>query len=221
MIDLIHGANPLVGKEIITSSMPLSVQAFLNATLVVLILAVVASGLGIGLRLMLRGCHATFRACFTIAAVAGLLCGHYGDQFGVNLVGAALSITAAIAAICLFARALEQRAELRVALAPEIANYLLGHFDTLDSDGDGNIVRTDLMIALSKGSFYHDDVILLTLALQDIQLIGHPVDASHVHAPAFMGGSGAVVVHYGISREDLITWEERINKKFVEDFVNE
>ena len=32
MIDLIHGANPLVGKEIITSSMPLSVQAFLNAS---------------------------------------------------------------------------------------------------------------------------------------------------------------------------------------------
>src|SRR5262249_40050828 len=154
-------------------SMPLSVQAFLNASLVVLILAVVASGFGIGLRLMLRGCHATFRACFTIAAVARPLFGHYGGPVGVDPLRAAVSITAAIAAIWLFARTLEQRAELRVALAPEIANYLLGHFDTLDSDGDGNIVRTDLMIALSKGSFYHDDVILLTLALQDIQLIGH------------------------------------------------
>jgi len=187
----------------------------------VAILAVVASGLGIGLRLMLRGCHATFRACCTIAVVAGLLCGQYGDQFGVNLVGAALGITAAIASTCLFARTLEQRAELRVALAAEIGNYLLGRFDMLDSDGDGNIVRTDLMTALTTGSFYQDDVIMLTVALQDIHLIGHPIDASHVHAPAFMGGSGAVVVHYGISREDLITWEERINKQFVEDFVNE
>jgi len=220
MIDMIHAANPLVGKEIITSSMPLGVQAFLNATLVVAILAVAASGVGIGVRLMLRGCRATFRACITIAALAGVLCGHYGDQFGLNFVGAALAITAAIVAICLFARGMEKQAELRVAMSADLANYLLGRFDSL-AGGKDYIARTDLIVALTRGSFYHDDIFMLSLALQDMHLIGHPVDASHIHAPAMMGGGGAIVVHYGISRDDLISWEERVSKKFAEDFVHE
>src|SRR4030095_4515005 len=159
MIDMINAANPLVGKEIISSTMPSGLQAFLNGTLAVAIIALVASCIRIGLGTMLGGRNAPFRTCLIVATLAGLLCGSYGDQFGVNSIGAAVGITAAIAAVCYFARMQEQRFELRVAMAPELANYLLARFDALDSNGDGNIVRTDLIVALSKGSFYHDDVI--------------------------------------------------------------
>lgn len=219
MMEMIYAANPLAGKEIISSTMPLGLQAFLNASLAVAILAVATACLGIALRVMFRGRNATFEVCAIASVLAGVLCGRYGDAYGLNFVAVTIGIMAANFAIDYFARKLEQAAELRVAMAPELANYLLGRFDALDTGGKGYIARTDLMIAMSKGSFYHDDIILLSLALQDMHLIGHPVDASHVHAPSMIGG-GAVIVHYGISREDLISYEERARKKFVKDFVD-
>jgi hypothetical protein len=218
MLEVIGTGQALPGREILSASMPAGVQEFLTGILAVVILAAVAGGVGIMLRMLMRGSKATFNSCLAVAAAGGLVCGLYGKELGLSFLAAAAGLTLALAAVCRYSARYQEVFEVRVEMAPAVANYLLGHFDDLDSDGDGLIKKVDLMMALDRGSFYYEDMLLLTVALRDIDLIGHVVDASHVSMPAMYGGGGTVVPHYGISRQDLVTYPDRIERKFIEEF---
>ncbi|HEY9869785.1 MAG TPA: hypothetical protein V6D08_11515 [Candidatus Obscuribacterales bacterium] len=218
MHQLANIGQALPGREILSASMPAGVQEFLNGVLAVAILGAVAAAFGILMRMLMRGSNATFNSCLAVAAAGGLVCGLYGKELGLSFFGAAAGLTLALSAVCRYSARYQEVFEVRVEMAPAVANYLLGHFDELDSDGDGLVKKVDLMVALNRGSFYEEDMLLLTLALRDIEFIGHVVDASHVSMPAMYGGGGAVVAHYGISRQDLVTYPERIEKRFIEEF---
>lgn len=217
MLEVIGTGQVLPGREILSASVPAGVQEFLNGVLAVAILAA-AGGVGIMLCMLMRGSKATFNSCLAVTAAYGLVCGLYGKKLGMSFLAVAAGLTLALAAVCRYSTRYQEVFEVRVEMAPGLSNYLLGHCDDLDCDGDGLFKKVDLMMVLNRSSFYYEDMLLLTLALSDIELIGHLADASDVSMPAMYGGHGNVELHYGISRQDLTTYPERIDKKLLEKF---
>lgn len=100
----------------------------------------------------------------------------------------------------------------QLALAPQVVRYGLANFDALIAPDSETISSGALHRALEEERIAPADRELVEHMSARISEIGHVVGVSYVSAG--IHASGAVLHLYGISREDLETYEDRIRSRY-------
>lgn len=142
--------------------------------------------------------------------------GVLSGQETVGTIGGIICASACALTAGFLSARLEDQIRRLVHMAPHVQAYTLDHFRELDFDGDGVITRADLE-ALAKCRSAEECELREHIA-NNLDEIGHVVDSYVSYGLVPIGGSvfPTTITHcrWGISREDLPTYPERVRAKY-------
>ncbi len=175
---------------------------------------------GCGLRLLLHGPRATAVSCLIVIVGASCMSAIAANHASIQPLAVAAGMVMAILQIDMFSNRYRLSLIDKVNRSLEISRWLGDHFDELDGGKKGLIYRVDLMEALDSNVHNSCERDMLSLAMRDLDYIGHPVPSTMVPCPpAVMGGAVArSFPHYAIGRKDLASYPERIRAELAREF---
>jgi len=135
---------------------------------------------------------------------------------GVRFAEAGYAVAAALVVLLVCSMVSRHSLRRSMQFAPLLRDYGLKHFKRLDLGGDGYLTREDLEVALLDAELSAEDRKLIKRLAWDLCVAGQVVDTTVSVSPA----SGTVVhyEHYGVSREDLQTYPQRIAERYAREY---
>lgn len=143
--------------------------------------------------------------------------GVLSGQDKVGTIGGIICASAYALTVGFLSARLEDQIRRLVHMAPRVLAYGLDHFQELDANDDGIITKEDLE-ELPKGTSTDGSELREHIA-SNLDEIGHVVDSDISTTFVYTGGPSTLPItythcRYGVSREDLQTYPERVRKKY-------
>jgi len=184
----------------------------MSASIWLFLVTIYGCGIGLALRTLLSRPNGTQVVGMVVAAVGGLFWGWQGGHVGVSPAAAFVSVCLMVTAVVCYARYRESHLRYLLELAPDIREYALTNFDKLDLDHDDTIGLGDLIRAEERVA----DAEMVHILQRELREIGHVVQAQSVLLPIISRPVEHIV--YGISREDLQSFPERMQAAYAREF---